>query len=118
MHSNVILPLLRLFAIILQLPDEDFLAKQHTYEKKSEDHFRYMLYNERTTEEWEASGNNLNGGHTDLGTLTLLFRQPVAGLQILGEDGKWTWVSAQQEKSPPVGRVPRLLLRMLTYCLQ
>lgn len=32
---------------------------------------------------------------THLRTVTLLFRQPVAGLQILGEDGNWTWVSAQ-----------------------
>lgn len=37
----------------------------------------------------------MNGGHTDLGTITLLFRQPIAGLQILGEDGNWTYVSAQ-----------------------
>lgn len=95
LHSNVILPLLRLFAIILQLPDEEYLAKQHTYEKRSEDHFRYMIYNKRTPEEHEASGYGQSGGHTDLGSLTLLFRQPIAGLQILGEDGKWTYVSAQ-----------------------
>ena len=95
LHSNVVLPLLRLFAIILQLPDEDFLVKQHSYEKKSEDHFRYMLYRKRTPEEWEASGGGLGNGHTDLGTVTLLFRQPIAGLQILGDDGNWTWVSAQ-----------------------
>lgn len=43
LHSNVVLPLLRLFAIILELP-EDYFVKQHTYEKKSEDHYRYMLY--------------------------------------------------------------------------
>jgi isopenicillin N synthase-like dioxygenase len=95
LHSNVVLPLLRLFAIVLQLPDEDYLVRQHTYEKRSEDHFRYMLYQKRTPEEHEASGYGQTGGHTDLGTLTLLFRQPIAGLQILGEDGKWTWVSAQ-----------------------
>ncbi|KAH6664094.1 putative UPF0676 protein [Halenospora varia] len=88
-------PLLKLFAIILQLPDEDYLVKQHTYEKKSEDHFRYMLYRKRTPEEWAASGGGLGNGHTDLGTVTLLFRQPIAGLQILGDDGNWTWVSAQ-----------------------
>lgn len=40
LHNNVVIPLLHLFAIILQLPAEDFLAKQHTYEQKSEDHFR------------------------------------------------------------------------------
>ncbi|KAH7113262.1 hypothetical protein B0J11DRAFT_146223 [Dendryphion nanum] len=95
LHSNVVLPLLRLFAIILQLPDEDYLVKQHTYEKKSEDHFRYMLYHPRSEEEWAASQYGATTGHTDLGTVTLLFRQPVAGLQILGEDGNWTWVRAQ-----------------------
>lgn len=95
LHSNVVLPLLRLFAIILQLPDEEYLVKQHTYEKKSEDHFRYMIYHTRTPEEHEASGYGQTTGHTDLGTVTLLFRQPVAGLQILGEDGTWTYVAAQ-----------------------
>ena len=95
LHSNVVIPLLRLFAIVLQLPDEDYLVKQHSYEKRSEDHFRYMIYHRRTPEEHEASGYGQSTGHTDLGTLTLLFRQPVAGLQILGEDGNWTYVSAQ-----------------------
>jgi len=95
LHSNVVLPLLRLFAIVLQLPDEEYLVKQHTYEKKSEDHFRYMLYHKRTAEEHAEAGFGRTTGHTDLGTVTLLFRQPVAGLQILGEDGKWTYASAQ-----------------------
>jgi isopenicillin N synthase-like dioxygenase len=96
LHANVVLPLLRLFAIILQLPDEEYLVKQHTYDdKRSEDHLRYMKYNRRTAEEHAASGYGQSGGHTDLGTVTLLFRQPVAGLQILGEDGKWTYVAPQ-----------------------
>lgn len=95
LHANIVLPLLRLFAIVLQLPDEDYLVKQHSYDKKSEDHFRYMLYHPRSEEDWAAADYGKKGGHTDLGTVTLLFRQPVAGLQILGEDGEWTWVSAQ-----------------------
>jgi len=95
LHSNVVLPLLRLFGIILQLPDEEYLAKQHSYDKKSEDHFRYMIYRKRTPEEHAAADFGQTGGHTDLGTLTLLFRQPIAGLQILGDDGNWTYVSAQ-----------------------
>ncbi len=95
LHNNVVLPLLRLFAIVLQLPGEEYLVKQHTYDKKSEDHFRYMIYHKRTPEEHAASGYGQSTGHTDLGTVTLLFRQPVAGLQILGDDGNWTYVSAQ-----------------------
>lgn len=31
-------------------------------------------------------------GHTDFGSLTLLFRQPVAALQVRGPDGGWKWV--------------------------
>lgn len=95
LHANVVLPLLRLFAIVLQLPDEEYLAKQHDFETKSEDHLRYMLYYPRTEEQWEASKYGRGGGHTDLGTVTLLFRQPIAGLQILGEDNEWRYVSAQ-----------------------
>ena len=86
LHGNVVLPLLRLFAIVLKLPDQEYLVKQHKYEKKSEDHYRYMLYHPRSDEEWAASGGGASTGHTDLGTVTLLFRQPVARLQILDED--------------------------------
>lgn len=95
LHNNVVLPLLRLFAIVLQLPDEEYLVKQHTYEKKSEDHFRYMIYHPRSDNDWEEADYGKKTGHTDLGTVTLLFRQPVGGLQILGEDNNWTWVSPQ-----------------------
>ncbi len=35
-------------------------------------------------------------GHTDLGSFTLLFRQPVAGLQIRYHDtDQWKWVQPQ-----------------------
>lgn len=67
LHENIVLPLLRLFAIILQLPDEDYLVKQHTFEEKSEDHYRYMLYYPRTEEEYKATNYGKDGGHTDLG---------------------------------------------------
>jgi isopenicillin N synthase-like dioxygenase len=36
----------------------------------------------------------VSAGHTDLGSVTLLFRQPVAGLQILSKDGVYRWVKA------------------------
>lgn len=67
LHENVVLPLLRLFAIVLKLPDEEYLVKQHSWDKKSEDHFRYMLYYPRTEEEWAAADYGKKGGHTDLG---------------------------------------------------
>lgn len=35
--------------------------------------------------------------HSDMGSLTLLFRQPVAALQVLGKDGTWKWVRPQTD---------------------
>ncbi|KAE8309942.1 hypothetical protein BDV41DRAFT_567004 [Aspergillus transmontanensis] len=82
-HTEVIEKLLRLFAILLELPDEDQLAKDHQYDVKGEDHLRYMHYAARGAEENKIVG------------VTLLFRQPVAALQILNSQGQWKWVRPQ-----------------------
>lgn len=87
--------LLRLFAILLQLPDEDQLVRDHKYDAKGEDHLRYMHYAARGLEENKKVGDLYSPGHTDLGTVTLLFRQPVAALQILNSKGQWKWVRPQ-----------------------
>ncbi|CRG87065.1 hypothetical protein PISL3812_04080 [Talaromyces islandicus] len=80
-----------LMSIILELP-EDFLAKAHGYDETSDDHLRYMIYNRRTQEEWDRAQGYSKGGHTDFGSLTLLFSQNVAGLQIRTPENQWKWV--------------------------
>jgi isopenicillin N synthase-like dioxygenase len=65
------------------------------YDVKGEDHLRYMHYAARSPEENKQVGDLYSPGHTDLGTVTLLFRQPVAALQILNSEGKWKWVRPQ-----------------------
>lgn len=35
--------------------------------------------------------------HSDMGSLTILFRQPVAALQVHSRDGGWKWVRPQQD---------------------
>jgi isopenicillin N synthase-like dioxygenase len=78
-------------AIILELP-EDYLVNAHGYDKRSDDHLRYMIYNTRTQEEWDKAQAYTKGGHTDFGSLTLLFSQHVAGLQIRTTEGAWKYV--------------------------
>jgi len=90
-HTNVIEKLLVIFALVLELPDENYFASRHNYEAKSEDHLRYMKYKARAPEVNETNAL-YTGGHTDLGSVTLLFRQPIAALQVLGGDGIWRWV--------------------------
>jgi isopenicillin N synthase-like dioxygenase len=68
-----------LIAIILELP-ENYLTDAHAYDDDSDDHLRYMIYNIRTQREWDLAQAYSKGGHTDFGSLTLLFSQHVAGL--------------------------------------
>ncbi|KAJ5556331.1 hypothetical protein N7494_000246 [Penicillium frequentans] len=89
--ENVIRKLFILLAITLELP-EDHLVQAHAYERRSDDHLRYMIYNTRTQEEWDKAQGHTQGGHTDFGSLTLLFSQHVAGLQIRTPEGDWKYV--------------------------
>ncbi|EHY61274.1 hypothetical protein HRR83_008971 [Exophiala dermatitidis] len=89
--DKVIRKLLILISIILELP-EDYLLNAHDYDQVSDDHLRYMIYNVRTQDEWDRAQGYTKGGHTDFGSLTLLFSQHIAGLQIRTPEGQWKWV--------------------------
>ncbi|KAJ7082405.1 Clavaminate synthase-like protein [Mycena belliarum] len=95
-QTKIVEPLLTLVAIALELP-EDYLRKLHQYEVKSEDHIRhaYMKCSKHPTRDNERLAAWVPG-HTDLGSFTLLFRQPVAGLQISDPvTDEWKWVKPQ-----------------------
>ncbi|WVW85281.1 hypothetical protein I302_107319 [Kwoniella bestiolae CBS 10118] len=95
LHTNVLDPLHALIALALELP-EDFFINLHKYSTPSEDHLRYMMYRHFSGEQLRTLTEEGDGlyslGHTDLGTLTLLFRQPVAALQIKDhKTNDWKW---------------------------
>lgn len=96
-HNGLLLPLLRLFAYVLELDDEDFFVKRHRYEAEGLEYLRYMQYHPRSREEDENAGNIWARGHTDYNTLTFLFHQPVAGLQVPGQDGTWRYVKSPRD---------------------
>ncbi|KAF1971996.1 2OG-Fe(II) oxygenase superfamily protein [Bimuria novae-zelandiae CBS 107.79] len=80
-----------LFSIILGLP-EDYFSKQHLYNEPSEDHLRYMIYRPRSEEVDAKVQNTWSRAHTDFGSLTLLWSQNVAGLQLKTPAGEWKYV--------------------------
>lgn len=81
-----------LFARMLELP-ADYFSSRHRYDDASDDHLRYMSYRPRSTEEDARVDNMWSRAHTDFGSLTLLWSQNVAGLQIKTEDkGEWRYV--------------------------
>ncbi|EGN97166.1 hypothetical protein SERLA73DRAFT_123949 [Serpula lacrymans var. lacrymans S7.3] len=86
-HINILHPILRLLALSLELP-EDTLVKKHTFDANGVTAMRYP----RSEEEERLANNVWFKGHTDYGSVTILWSQPVSGLQILSKDGKWKWV--------------------------
>ncbi|EXJ66888.1 uncharacterized protein A1O5_10083 [Cladophialophora psammophila CBS 110553] len=93
--DKVLRKLYVLIAIILELPG-NYFVDAHAYDGESDDHLRYMIYNVRTQDEWDKAQAYTKGGHTDFGSLTLLFSQHVAGLQIRTPEGQWKWVKPVQ----------------------
>jgi isopenicillin N synthase-like dioxygenase len=92
-HKEILYQLLRLFAISLELPYEDFLVDRHRYEVFDESWMRYMTYYDEFSEsEAEQIKNVWLFGHADFGSLTLLFSQPMSSLQVRQSDGTWKWV--------------------------
>ncbi|KAI6035803.1 hypothetical protein EDC04DRAFT_2604802 [Pisolithus marmoratus] len=70
----------RLITLSLELP-EDILVQKDNFDGVG-----------KTKEEEEESKNVWMKGHADIGSVTILWSQPVGGLQILSPDGKWGWV--------------------------
>jgi len=90
-HHEVVGKLLVLIAIILELP-EDYFLDRHRYDAKSDCHLRYMKYHRRPAEINAQLNGVWSKGHTDFGSLTLLFRQPVAALQVRTPSEEWKYV--------------------------
>ncbi|XHF97066.1 hypothetical protein AWENTII_000670 [Aspergillus wentii] len=95
LHNHIVVPLMVLFAIILELLDKNLLADEHAYDNLSPDHLRYMKYSKRTAEQHAGEPMQVKG-HTDLGSVTLLLCQSVAGSQFLNDETQsWSYVRAQ-----------------------
>ncbi|KZV98534.1 Clavaminate synthase-like protein [Exidia glandulosa HHB12029] len=92
-HEKVLYTLLRLFARGMELP-EDALVDLHKFDSQSETSVRFMKYYPRDETAEETTRSVWLKGHTesDIGTVTILWSQPVAALQILGRDDRWIWV--------------------------
>ncbi|BGP39244.1 Putative flavonol synthase [Rhodotorula kratochvilovae] len=90
-HARILDPLLRLFSLLLELPEE-YLADPHAYDKASDDHLRYMIYGVHSAAEAAKIGNQTVRGHTDFGLLTILFPQIVNALQVQTAPGEYSWV--------------------------
>lgn len=92
MHEDVSYKVLRILATMLELP-EDQLVDGNRYEDECDSSIRYMLYHTRSQEENKRFDDMYFRGHTDKGTMTFLFQQPIAALQVQqAKDAKWEYL--------------------------
>jgi isopenicillin N synthase-like dioxygenase len=82
---QVALTLTDVFAAALGLPDRWFTP----YVDRSTTTMRAIRYERRAGEDEPLAGQQRMGAHTDYGIVTVLYAEPVAGLQIVGPDGGW-----------------------------
>ncbi|EJD39520.1 Clavaminate synthase-like protein [Auricularia subglabra TFB-10046 SS5] len=90
-HFHVLHPLLRLFARAVDLP-EDAFVNIHGYDAVGETYVRSMKYYPRSEEDEKKVQQVWLKGHTDIGTVTILWSQPVSALQVLSPNNTWRWV--------------------------
>jgi len=77
--------LLDVFAVALGLPEHYF----DTFTTHSTQTMRAINYERQPGEPAPLDGQMRMGGHTDYGILTVLYADPVPGLQIVDPDGAW-----------------------------
>ena len=82
---QVALTLTEIFAVALGLPDGWFMP----YVDRSTTTMRAIRYEHRPGDDAPATGQQRMGAHTDYGIVTVLYAEPVAGLQIVAPDGNW-----------------------------
>ena len=82
---DLALTLTEVFAVALGLPDGWFSP----YVDRSTTTMRTIRYERRAGEADPLPGQQRMGAHTDYGIVTVLYAEPVAGLQIVAPDGDW-----------------------------
>lgn len=90
-HFEVLFPILRLLALGLELPEETFV-EMHGFEDDNETAVVFIKYFPRSDDEEVKTRNVWLKGHTDSGSVSILWSQPISALQILSPDGKWRWI--------------------------
>ncbi|KAL6251292.1 hypothetical protein RBB50_001500 [Rhinocladiella similis] len=90
LHKDVLYKLLRLFAMALEIKDEDFFVSMHQYEKHDESWVRWMEYYHDSGAS-NGSKELWLGGHQDLSGLSLLFSQPMTSLQVRSYEDNAQW---------------------------
>lgn len=91
-HDVVVRKILSVISLVLKVPYDYLWNLSKKYETEGDDFLRYMLVHRPPAEEDKETKGVRIQGHTDFGSLTVLWSQPIASLQVLGKDNQWRTV--------------------------
>lgn len=93
-HKDILYKIYRLFAIALEIEDEDFFVKLHSYDKHDESWARWMEYYHDDQPGQDNNNSLWLGGHQDMTALSLLFSQPMTTLQVrhYADESQWKYI--------------------------
>jgi len=105
--NELSIEILRLYARVLQIEDEEFFTKSHSEEWHI---LRFVHYPAQEALEKQAFGGMRAGAHSDYGSLTLLVQDDIGGLELFDRYFQ-NWVPVPPKKGTIVVNTADLLMR-------
>ncbi|RDX52316.1 Clavaminate synthase-like protein [Lentinus brumalis] len=94
-HFHILHPILQLLALGLELPEDTF-TDLHPFDNDKSASCTWTRFTKYYPYECEEDAKGANDvwfkGHTDITTVSILWSQPVSGLQLKDLEGNWRWV--------------------------
>lgn len=91
-HANIYKKILAVLTRVLNLPKDFFWDISADPENKGLDLLRYALYHTPDQQDDEKLGGVRLQGHTDFGSVSILWSQPITSLEVLMPDNTWRLV--------------------------
>lgn len=91
-HNVIVRKILTVLSLVLKVEPDYLWNLSRNYEVDGDDFLRYMLIHRPPKEDDQKTKGVRIQGHTDFGSVSILWSQPIASLQVLGRDNVWRTV--------------------------
>ena len=91
-HNVIVRKILTVLSLVLKVEPDYLWNLSRNYEVDGDDFLRYMLIHRPPKEDDQKAKGVRIQGHTDFGSVSILWSQPIASLQVLGRDNIWRTV--------------------------
>lgn len=91
-HAQIFRKLLAIFSRVLKLDSEYLWSRSQNPEERGLDLLRYAVYHKPSQEDDDKLGGVRLNSHSDFNSVSILWSQPIASLEVLMPDNQWRLV--------------------------